>query len=322
MSNLDQQAALIYLCGDPAFVKKGECNLAIYGEGVTFYLKEKESWLPFDMVESLCLENREDAYKRMDALSISKLEHIRLNQRRSKVIYQRFFCIVTSQYTIMLTAPESLLTRMYQAMLQAWSAYQNAPLEEPAVVNEDPFVEEILPQEVTPPTFKEIAIENKESMHDIRAQIETPKRGHVQNSMFAKPKSEENVMNQHYFQVPLDTADEMEEASIDALSIDPFVDETAPSEEPIVLEHKDSNSTRDYFLNFLEQTNSDEAEPSPIIEEVKETKVEPPVAKGSSVHSISMYDPFEQIIKFKELLDLNIITQEEFNRKKKELLDL
>lgn len=39
-------------------------------------------------------------------------------------------------------------------------------------------------------------------------------------------------------------------------------------------------------------------------------------------HSISEDDPIEQIKKYKELLDLDIITQEEFNEKKKTLLQL
>lgn len=51
--------------------------------------------------------------------------------------------------------------------------------------------------------------------------------------------------------------------------------------------------------------------------------------KATSVQSISdnnpiveISDPFEKVLKFKELLDQGVLTQEEFDTKKKELLGL
>ena len=38
--------------------------------------------------------------------------------------------------------------------------------------------------------------------------------------------------------------------------------------------------------------------------------------------SIQKSDPIEEIKKFKDLLDIGVITQEEFDKKKKELLNL
>lgn len=47
-----------------------------------------------------------------------------------------------------------------------------------------------------------------------------------------------------------------------------------------------------------------------------------PTTKTDNVESIEVKDPYEEIKKAKELLDLGIITQEEFEQKKKELLNL
>ena len=43
---------------------------------------------------------------------------------------------------------------------------------------------------------------------------------------------------------------------------------------------------------------------------------------GQKNNSAQKSDPIEDIKKFKELLDIGVITQEEFDKKKKELLNL
>ncbi|MBQ9155452.1 MAG: SHOCT domain-containing protein [Eubacterium sp.] len=48
---------------------------------------------------------------------------------------------------------------------------------------------------------------------------------------------------------------------------------------------------------------------------------EPDLGQGSARQPLQM-DPYEEMKKLKELLDLDIITKEEFDRKKKELLHL
>lgn len=44
--------------------------------------------------------------------------------------------------------------------------------------------------------------------------------------------------------------------------------------------------------------------------------------QDSTTPSVSAADPYEELKKLKELLDMNIITQEEFDTKKKQLLEL
>lgn len=46
------------------------------------------------------------------------------------------------------------------------------------------------------------------------------------------------------------------------------------------------------------------------------------IERFNKTNNAQIQDPIEEIKKFKELLDIGVITQEEFNEKKKELLNL
>ncbi len=54
----------------------------------------------------------------------------------------------------------------------------------------------------------------------------------------------------------------------------------------------------------------------------KYTPVPVPVSLPFDVPTAKKQDKFAEVMKYKELLDEGIITEEEFERKKKELLDL
>ena len=59
-----------------------------------------------------------------------------------------------------------------------------------------------------------------------------------------------------------------------------------------------------------------------VLREVEKEKEKGSVEGRSSNNRTILSDPYEEVKKLKELLDLEIITKEEFDRKKRELLNL